>query len=410
MATHAADPLREALLAPEYLQDPYPTYRHLRETDPVHWFEPWGAWIVTRYADVLDVLRGEGKTFSVRGRIRRAVDAMPEASRASFEPIVDHFSTGLLHSDPPDHTRLRGLISAAFTPKSIAEDRAWIQRLVDDLLDELGDASRFDVLAQFAYPLPATVVARVLGLPPEDRFKGKVWADAVSSFFGSNRLTLEVARHGQENLMAARRYLTAVADDKQTAPQPDVLSRLVAAQDRGDPISDGELLSTAVTFLVGGHETTTAMITSGLLRLAEFPEELERLRADEALLETAVDEILRLESPNQRILRIALQDVEVGGREIHAGQQVMLLLGAANRDPEQFSEPDRLDVGRSPNRHLAFAMGAHFCIGAPLARLEGVVALGTFLRRYPRYAIEGRPEWIGSPTLRLLQSLWLDVN
>jgi pimeloyl-[acyl-carrier protein] synthase len=401
--------LRDELLGPGYLTDPYPVYRRLREEAPVFWFEPWGAWILTRYADVLDVLREEGKRFSVVGRIRRAVSALPEPMHDEMAPIVDHFSVGLLHSDPPDHSRLRGLISEAFTPKSIAESRGWISELVDQLLDSLDGRQRFDLLHEFAFPLPAIVVAHVLGMPGQDRFRGKGWADAVSAFFGSNRLTPEVARHGQANLLEARAYLADLAAARRADPQDDVVSRLVAAQDRGEPISDAELLSTCMTFLVGGHETTTALITSGLLSLSRAPDEEARLRANDSLIPTAVEEFLRFESPNQRIIRIALQDVEIGGKQIEKGQSVMLLLGAANRDPDQFPDPDRLDVGRERNKHLAFAMGAHFCIGAPLARLEGQIAFEAILRRYPTLKIDVEPEWIGSPTLRLLRELQVRV-
>jgi cytochrome P450 len=408
-ARHDFSSLHQGLLSPGYLQDPYPMYRQLRETDPVHWFAPWGAWILTRYDDVQGVLRSEGKNFSVVGRIRRAVSALPPEHQQEFSPIVNHFSVGLLHSDPPDHTRLRGLISAAFTPRSIAASREWIVATVDELLDRLRGKQRFDILGDFAFPLPALVVARVLGMPPEDSLAGKRWADAVSHFFGSNRLTLDLARYGQANLLEARTYLSNLADGRRFDPREDVVSRLVAARTRGDPLSQDELLSTAMTFLVGGHETTTALITSALLSLVRFPEQLERLEANPELMPVAIEEFLRFESPNQRIIRIALQDVPVGDRVVRKGESVMCLLGAANRDPEQFPDPDHLDVGRTDNRHLAFALGAHFCIGAPLARLEGQIAMEAILRRFPIYAVDAEPDWIGSPTLRLLRSLWLRV-
>jgi pimeloyl-[acyl-carrier protein] synthase len=410
MAGSNAASLHDELLSPSYLQDPYPIYRRLRETDPVHWFEPWGAWILTRYADVAAVLRADGREFSVVGRIRRAVSALPEELQEEFTPIVDHFSVGLLHSDPPDHTRLRGLITAAFTPKAIIQSREWISATVANLLERLRDKRRFDVLADFAFPLPAMVVARVLGMPADDCLEGKRWADAVSHFFGSNRLTLELARYGQNALLEAREYLTQLADARRAEPRADVVSRLVAAQARGDPISQDEVLSTAMTFLVGGHETTTALITSGLLSLSRFPDQLERLRAQPELMPSAIEEFLRFESPNQRIIRVALHDVPVGDRVITKGQSVMCLLGAANRDPDQFTDPERLDIGRRDNRHLGFAMGTHFCIGAPLARLEGQIAMDALLSGFPRYAIDETPEWIGSPTLRLLRSLWLRID
>ncbi len=242
-------------------------------------------------------------------------------------------------------------------------------------------------------------------MPPEDRSQAKAWADAISAFFGSNRLTPEVARRGQANLLEARAYLGRLIEERRRDPREDVISRLVVAQERGEPISDEEILSTSMTFLVGGHETTTAMITSGVLALDRHPYQRKRLTDDPSLFSTAIDEILRFESPNQRIIRIALHDVEIGSQAIRKGESVMLLLGAGNRDPEQFADPDAFDVGRTPNRHLAFAMGAHFCIGAPLARLVGEVALRALYARFPQTSVAREPRWTGSPTLRLLQDL-----
>jgi cytochrome P450 len=405
MARRLTASLHDDLLGPQYLQDPYPIYRRLREEDPVHWFEPWNAWILTRYSDVVSVLREDGKKFSVVGRVKRAVAVLPTAVQEEMAPALDHFSVGLVHSDPPDHSRIRRLISAAFTPRSVAESETWIQELVDQLLDGLAGREHFDLVGEFAFPLPALVVGRVLGMPPEDRFKGKKWADANVAFFGSNRLTTELARHGQSNLLEARAYLGGLAAARREAPGDDVISRLVAAKERGESISDSEILSTVMTFLLGGHETTTALITSGLLSLCRFPNQLERLRTDLSLIPAAAEEILRYESPNQRILRVALEDVELGDKEIKKGQSVMLLLGAANRDPDQFPDPDDLDIGRNPNKQVAFALGIHACIGASLARLEGEIALKSLLERYPRLEIEAEPEWIGNPMLRLLREL-----
>ena len=402
--------LDEELLDPGYLTDPYPVYARLRDEDPVHRSDEWDCWILTRYEDVARVLREDGKRYSVKGRIHRAVSKLPTPMHEEMAPIVQHFSVGLLHSDPPDHTRLRRLINAAFTPRAVEALRPRVERLVAELLDGLEGRERFDLSAEFAFPLPAIVVADVLGMPREDRFRARHWADEISAFFGANRLSPELARRGQESLLEARAYLGALADERRSDPRDDLISNLVGAQERSEPISDGEILSTAMTFLVGGHETTTALITSAILGLADFPDQDALLRRDPSIMPTAVEEFLRFETPNQRILRIALEDVEIDGRRIEAGQQVMLLLGAADRDAAQFAEPDHLDVTRQPNRHLAFVAGAHACIGAPLARLEAQIAIGALLQRYPRIDVTSPPSWVGQPLLRMLTELPVDVG
>jgi cytochrome P450 len=402
--------LDDDLLDPGFLVDPYPVYTRLRDQDPVHWSEAWGCWVLTRYEDVARVLREDGKRFSVKGRIQRSVSTLPTSMHEELAPIVDHFSVGLLHSDPPDHTRLRRLINDAFTPRNVEAMRPRVELLVVELLDAIEDLDRFDLLAEFAFPLPAMVVADVLGTPRDDREQLRVWADEISEFFGANRLDPQVARQGQQSLLEAREYLWQLASDRRREPKDDLISRMIESQERGDPISDGEILSTCMTFLVGGHETTTALITNAIVGLKRFPEQEALLRDDASAMPTAVEEFLRYESTNQRLMRIALEDVEIGGRSIVAGQQLMLLLGAADRDPAEFHEPDRIDVRRRPNRHVALAMGPHFCIGAPLARLEAQVAIAALLERFPRIDVAIEPDWVGQPMLRLLEALVVDVQ
>ena len=398
--------LDQQLLSPAFFADPYAVYHRLRAEDPVHWCEPWNCWIISRYDDVTAGLRQDGRRFSVVGQFGSYLNALPEAVRPRFQPLKQHFSIGLLHSDPPDHTRLRGLINQAFTPRVVERMRGRIEATVNALLDAVQDRGRLDVIRDFAFHLPAIITAEVVGMPPEDRHQFKAWSDDIASFSASNRMTVEVAERAQRSVLAVRAYLSEIAARRRVQPRDDLISRLVETEDGKERPSEGELLSTCVTFMVGGHETTTALIGSGLLALLRNPDQLDRLRGEPTAAKSAVEEFLRYESPNQRIIRLVKEDFELEGRQIRRGQRVMFLLGAANRDPAQFPYPDRLDVRREPNRHIAFGLGPHFCIGAPLARLEAEVAFSALLRRFPHMRLAAdAPEWLPSYQLRLLKSL-----
>ncbi len=398
--------LDEQLLSPAFFADPYAVYRRLRDEHPVHWSEPWNCWVISRYDDVTAGLRQDGRRFSVVGQFGSYLNALPEAERPRFQPLKQHFSIGLLHSDPPEHTRLRGLINQAFTPRVVERMRGRIEATVNTLLDAVQDRGQMDVIRDFAFHLPAIITAQVVGMPPEDRHQFKAWSDDIASFSAANRLTVEVAERAQRSVLAVRGYLREIAVRRREQPRDDLISRLVSNGDGQERPSEGELLSTCVTFMVGGHETTTALIGSGLLALLRNPDQLDRLREEPAAAKSAVEEFLRYESPNQRSIRLVKEDFELEERRIEQGQRVMFLLGAANRDPAQFEDPDRLDVCREPNRHIAFGLGPHFCIGAPLARLEAEVAFAALLRRFPNMRLAGdEPVWLPSYQLRLLKSL-----
>ncbi len=398
--------LDQQLHSPEFFVNPYPVYHQLRAEDPVHWCEAWNCWIVSRYADVLACLRQDGRQFSVVGQFGGSLNALPDAAQARFQPIKHHYSVGLLHSDPPDHTRLRSFINKAFTPRVVKGMRRRIEATVDKLLDSVEGAGQMDIIRDFAFPLPAIVTADVIGMPPEDRYQFKAWSDDIAAFSASNRLTVEVAKAAQRSLLAVRAYLLDIAAQRREQPRDDLISRLISAELKGEGLTEGELLSTCVTFLVGGHETTTALIGSGLLALFHHPDQLTALRDDPSAMGSAVEEFLRYESPNQRINRLAKEDIEIQGRQIRRGERIMFLLGSANRDPAQFPDADRLDIRRTPNRHLAFAAGPHFCIGMPLAQLEAEIAFEGLLRRLPSLQLaEALPDWLPSYQLRRLKSL-----
>ena len=398
--------LDHALLSRDFLSNPYPTYAALREQDPVHWSDAWKCWVVSRHADVSGILLQEGRGSSVVGRVERALRALPPEDRAATQVIADHFRTGISHTDPPEHTRIRAVLTKAFSPREIGAMRPRVEQLVRELLDTVQELSEWDVIADFAYPLPALVIAEVMGLGPNDRDDFKAWSDDITAFFGSNHMDHAIALRGRDGVTKARDYIRDLADQRRKEPRDDLLGRLMEAERNGEGLSDAELLSTAVTFMVGGHETTTALISSGLWALFRHPDQLERLRFDPELTTTAVEEFMRFESPNQRLTRVATRDMEIGDRQVHAGELLMLLVGSANRDPAQFADPDALDIGRKPNRHLGFALGAHFCIGANLARMAAQIAIGEILRRFPTLRPAGdQPLWGQNPTFRMLESL-----
>ena len=404
-AARAAD-LDQLLLAPEFIADPYPAYQQLRAEDPVHWCEPWGCWLLTRYSDVLTSLR-DPLHFRNHGRFRPILENLPPAIRAEVAPLEQHFEQGLLNVDPPDHTRMRALISQAFTPRVVQDLVPAIQELVDTHLDAVQAQGHMDVIRDLAFPLPVIVVARLLGVPAADRDQYKDWSTASVAFQATARTTPEIIQCSQTALLAMRAYLREIAAQRRRAPQRDLLSALVAAEEQGERLSEGELLSTAVTLLIAGHETTTNLIATGLLNLLRHPEQRALLQQDPTLISTAVEELLRYDSPLQRNRRMVGQDLEFGGKPLQRGQLVLQLLGAANRDPAQFPAPDRLNLRRTPNPHLAFGRGIHFCLGAPLARLEAPLALGTLLRRFPRLhlATEQLDWWAEHGMFRGLRTL-----
>ena len=398
--------LFELLATPEGRADPYPRYAQLRENWPVHWLaldaSESGAWVLTRFDHCQAVLRHPrvGKDFAAMQRRWGLSDNELVAQQAfsSDRP-------SMLFSDPPDHTRLRGLVSKAFTPRTVEALRPHILRLADELLDDLGGEAEVDVMAALAFPLPVTVIGEMLGVPRPDRpqFQHLVRAAAAAlepfvspeAITAANQATLEMEDYFR-HLVAERR--AALGDD--------LLSLLIAAEDDGDKLTTSELLSTAILLFAAGFETTTNLIGNGLLALLRHPDQLERLRHDPSLLPSAVEELLRYDSPVQVNGRIAGEGVEVDGHTFPAGSTVLTLLGAANRDPLRFPDPDRLDVGRADGASISFGSGIHFCLGAALARVEGQVVFGRLLERYPRIELlDQQPRYRDSITLRGLADL-----
>src|SRR5258708_3647826 len=395
------------LISDEFLRDPYPTLRQLQEEAPVFWSESIGGWIVTRYDDVMVTFRVLAH-FSNEGRRGRAVEYLPAEQRANFGAFEHHYATkSLIHSDPPDHTRLRSLMNKVFTPGAVEALRPRIQDLVEELLDAAPSSGPIDIIRVLASPLPATVIAKIVGAPSQDAHLFKIWADDILAFQGVNRPPLEVLVRAQRGLVDMRAYLSDLIAQRRRGPQDDLLSSLVAVEAEGERLTPAELVSTCVTLLVAGHETTMSLIGNGLLTLLLYPEQLARLRQDPSLMPGAIEEMLRFESPVARQPRFIKEDVTLGGQHLRQGQMAFQFLNAANRDEAYFADPDSFDLRRSNNKHIAFGLGVHFCIGAPLARIEGPIAIAAVLRRMPNLRLaEGAAEWdIGKPNSRLLRSL-----
>ncbi|MCC6616798.1 MAG: cytochrome P450 [Anaerolineae bacterium] len=398
------------LTSDAFFAEPYTIYRDLREQAPIYWCEAWGAWVLTRYDDVMFTLR-RSDLFSSAGRVKYLLRQLPSPARQQIAALERHYDIGLAHSDPPDHTRLRMILTSVFTPRMIAERRARIAEVVDELIDRALDAGHMDVIADFAYPLPATIIAEMIGAPRRDIGLFREWAVAINRLFErGGRITETSARAAQDSLYVMRDYILEMVRERQRQPQDDLLGRLVAAESEADRLSVDELVSTAVTFFVAGHETTTNLIGNGALALLQHPDQRQLLREDPALMPDAIEEMLRYDPSVPRGWRIAREDVTIDGQTIDRGALVFPILAAANRDPAHFPDPDRFDIRRVQDRHVAFGYGIHFCLGAPLARLEGAIALEALFRRLPEMQLDGSPlSWRHDVAIRSLNSLPVTV-
>jgi cytochrome P450 len=364
------------LLDPAVLANPYPLFHRLRREDPVHWDPFLHAWVVTRYADVLEVLH----TF--------AADRTPTPEQlasmglAQLAPLAQLMVKQMLFMDASAHTRLRGLASQAFTPARIEALRSHIQEIVDRLLDAVQVRGAMDVIADLAEPLPAIVTAEMLGLPVEDRHRLKNWSANFAEMLGNFQHNPDHASRMLQTVEEMTAYFREAVSEIKRHPREGLIHSLLTAEVDGDRLSEEEVMANAIITMVGGQETTTNLIGNGVLTLLRHPGEMKRLRGDLSLTASAVEEMLRFESPSQHTARLAPSDRELGGKQIRKRQAVIAIMAAANRDPERFPDPDRFDVARTDNRHVAFGYAAHFCFGAPLARMEGQVAFAALLRRF----------------------------
>ena len=388
------------LLDPEVLANPYPLYQRLRTEDPVHWDPFLHAWVVTRYRDVVHVLH----YFSANRT--PTPEQLSAIGLSALNPVAQVMVRQMLFLDAPAHTRLRGLASVAFTPRRVERLRAHIQEIVDGLLDRVVHAGRADLIADVAEPMPAIVTAELMGVPVADHDQLKSWSADFAEMLGNfqhNPDRIPRVLRSVENMTA---YFRSAIREQREHPRDGLIHALMTAEVDGSRLTEEEVIANVIVTMVGGQETTTNLIGNGVLSLLRHPDQLQKLREDSSLIPSAVEELLRYESPSQHTARLAPDDVELGGRRIPKRQAVIAVMGAANRDPERFPDPDRLDITRQDNRHVAFGWAAHFCFGAPLARIEGQIAFETMLRRLPNLVLEPQPlVWRHNLGLRGLTAL-----
>lgn len=397
------DPDRLTSFYQAQLPDPYPVYRQLRSEDQVHWSDLIGAWILTRYDDVKAVTN-DPRFSSVRAHY--FMDQLPEAARQRMQPLGRQLELWLIHLDPPDHTRVRALVHKAFAPRVVEQLRLFIHKTVNELLDGVERDGSMNVMRDFAYPLTAAVIAELLGIPQADRSQFGHWSDNINGFVGAAHVTTRRAEMAQRSMLELMEYLHALIDARRHAPTNDLLSSLIAVEEQGDKLNEEELLALCVLLLFAGHETTANQIGNALLALLRHPDQLQKLQRDPELIASAVEELLRFDSSVQRLGRVATDDINICGTQIRRGEFVAAMLGAANRDPAHFAEPVKLDFEREHKHHLSFGYGKHYCIGAPLARLEIEIAIRTILARFPSLRLgTADVEWYDNFGQRFLRAL-----
>jgi hypothetical protein len=370
------------LMDPEVLADPYPLYHRLRNEDPVHWDPYLHAWVVTRYADVIQVLHH----FSANRT--PTPEQLSMMGLSALNPIAQVMVRQMLFLDPPNHTRLRALASAAFTVRRVERLRSHIQEIMNGLLDTVIAKGSMDLIADFASPAPAIVTAELLGVPVADHEQLKEWSADFAEMLGNFQHNPDRFPRILRSVEDMSSYFRSAMQEQRLHPRDGLVSAMMAANVDGAKLTDDEIIANLIVTMVGGQETTTNLIGNGVLTLLRNPSAMMQLRENPSIIPSAVEELLRYESPSQHTARLAPDDVELGGKLISKRQAVIAVMGAANRDPDRFPDPDRLDVERKDNRHVAFGWAAHFCFGAHLARLEGQIAFATILRRLPNLVLD----------------------
>jgi cytochrome P450 len=390
------------------LADPYPLLAWLRSNDPVHWSPTLGSWILTRYDDVVEGLLDAR---FANDRISASMDVLPPDLRESCAPLGVHISNWLGYTDPPKHTRLRGLLRTTFTPARARAMETRIRELTDELLDEVAVADEADLSSGLAFPLPARVICDILGIPLPRAEAFHRWSDDMGGFTGNIGPTLvEIAPRAMESYVELEAFIDEMVTERQRCPKDDLIAHLANAEAEGG-LSRTELTGLSVFSLMAGHETTSGLISSAFALVLSNDSLRAELNADPSRYPAAIEEILRLEAPIQFSPRLVAEDVEKRGRTLRKGDVVMLHMAAANRDPERFPQPDVLDLDRPNNRHLSFAWGPHFCLGAPLARSEATVALSRLLERFPDVRLtDPEPAWRENMTLRSHPRLTADLG
>lgn len=402
--------LDELIGSPVFIADPYPIYARLRRESPVHWVEAWGCWLLTR-ADDIDTTIRDTVGFSSADRVTRVIERMPDWEQR-LAALHQNFAVGMAQRDPPDHTRIRGLVSAAFTPRRVDRLRNQIARHVGRFVDSVVASGRMELIADLAHPLPAIVIAEMAGFPVEDRDRFRDWTNRINAFFFASGVAQpEAGDAANSAIVEARAWIGPLLEARRAEPRDDLLTALAAAEVDGTHLTEAELLSTAITLFLGGHDTTTGLIALGMNALVRHPAQLRYLREHPERIDAAIEEMLRFDAPFQLNLRFVTRDVELRGTTLRAGDLVRQALGAANRDPDRFADPDEFRLDRPASRHLAFGLGPHFCLGAALARLQARIAIDTMVRRLPGLRLDPdtdpAPDVRPDVTNRMLRSLRL---
>ena len=398
-------PDKKILFSDEILQNPYPTYARLHEEGPLHYVDvgKWAVWSIFSHAECSSIAKDPRLSAK---RAQQMLLALPLSRQSEFSELARMLGLWLIFMDPPEHTRLRKLLNKGFSPTAIEGLRPQVEAIVDRMLKTLQRGSEVELMREFANPMPVRIISEMLGVPQElhDTFVG--WSRAIAVFRGNPNRTVDEARAAQDALIALTDFFRKTVAERRRNKGNDLISLLIDIEEEGEVLTEEELYAQCIALLFAGHETTRNLIGNGMYALLRHPQETAELRDKPEMIRTAVEEILRYESPVQFTARVLKEGIEVCGQRIPKGWSILCMLGAANRDPKQFKEPDQLNLKRLNNQHLAFSAGPHFCIGSQLARLEGQVAILNLLRRFPEMKLTGpRPEWASTFGFRGLKSL-----
>ena len=393
-------------LTQEYFNNPYPTYKKFLKESPIFWSEELSAWIISPHELVEAGLHSS--TLNAGERMSAASSHFSDEERKQYSAILHNLNNWIVFQDPPAHTRLRRLISKSFTPRSITAFEPKIEKIVNDLLDEIGDKEKFDLVSEFSFRLPAAVMCDLLGIPLDRQWDLKRWADGIAGFSAAARVTSEKAKFANEMALESKEFLITLFEQLRNDPGDNLLSRLVDQSDEPNPLSDDELVALVVQLFFAGFETTEGLIGNMMIALAKHPDQLDKLRSNPELITNAVEETLRFDSSILKQSRVASEDQDFGGQSIKKGDYMHFMIGAANYDPAKFIDADIFDVERNDVGHVSFGHGIHFCIGAPLARLEARIALRALLERLSRIEIlEPLPAYPEVFAVRKPLHLWL---
>ncbi|MGW3096265.1 cytochrome P450 [Streptomyces sp. NPDC001102] len=393
---------------PAFLADPYPVYAELRAAGRVHYFEATDQWLVPHHADVSALLRERrlGRTYLHRFGHEDFGRTAPPAEHEPFHTLNDH---GMLDLEPPDHTRIRRLVSKAFTPRTVERLKPYVGDLAGKLVDRLVENGGGDLLTDVAEPLPVAVIAEMLGIPESDRAPLRPWSADICGMYELNP-SEDTARKAVQASVEFSEYLRELIAERRKEPGDDLISGLIAAHDEGDRLTEQEMISTAVLLLNAGHEATVNATVNGWYALFRNPDQLAALRADHTLVPTAVEELMRYDTPLQLFERWVLDDIEIDGTVIPRGSEIAMLFGSANHDPEVFRDPERLDLTRADNPHISFSAGIHYCIGAPLARIELAASMTALLQKAPTLSLTEEPRRKPNFVIRGLEGLGVQVG